>query len=57
MVHGSRVDSAPGDAAAEITARLAVGAMPAPGERLRLAFDAETAHVFDAATGAALRSS
>ena len=56
MVHGSRVDSAAGADPATITARLAVGAMPTAGERLRLAFDPAAAHFFDAATGAALRS-
>jgi hypothetical protein len=30
--------------------------MPTAGERLRLAFDPAAAHVFDAATGEALRS-
>jgi ABC-type sugar transport system ATPase subunit len=56
MVHGSRVDSVAGAGSATITARLAVGAMPTAGERLRLAFDPAAAHVFDAATGEALRS-
>jgi ABC-type sugar transport system ATPase subunit len=56
MVHGSRIGSATAADSATITARLAVGATPAAGERMRLAFDADAAHVFDAVTGSALRS-
>ncbi len=53
MVHGSLAGGS-GEPVA-ITARLEAGARPAPGEELRLGFDPAAAHVFDAATGEALR--
>jgi sn-glycerol 3-phosphate transport system ATP-binding protein len=53
MVHGALAGGS-GEPVA-ITARLEPGARPAPGEVLRLAFDPAAAHVFDAATGDAVR--
>jgi sn-glycerol 3-phosphate transport system ATP-binding protein len=53
MVHGALAGGS-GEPVA-ITARLEAGARPAPGEELRLGFDPAAAHVFDAATGEALR--
>jgi sn-glycerol 3-phosphate transport system ATP-binding protein len=52
MVHGALAGS--GEPVA-ITARLEAGARPTPGEVLRLTFDPDAAHVFDASTGDALR--
>jgi len=50
MVHGL----VGGEAGAGVTARLEAGARLTPGEQLRLGFDPAAAHVFDAASGAAL---
>jgi sn-glycerol 3-phosphate transport system ATP-binding protein len=50
MVHGL----VGGEDGAAVTARLEAGARPAPGEQLRLGFQPEAAHVFDAASGGAL---
>jgi sn-glycerol 3-phosphate transport system ATP-binding protein len=52
MVHGALADGS-GERVA-ITARLEAGARPTPGEVLRLAFDPDAAHVFDAVTGDAV---
>jgi sn-glycerol 3-phosphate transport system ATP-binding protein len=52
--HSAGAQAAAVDGRAPIIARLEAGAQPAPGSVLRLAFDPAAAHVFDAATGAAL---
>jgi sn-glycerol 3-phosphate transport system ATP-binding protein len=58
MVHGSLPGEQAADVAAQsdgaITARLPPGIRPAPGERLRLAFDPAAAHVFERASGRAI---
>jgi multiple sugar transport system ATP-binding protein len=61
IVHASLAGSEPapavaaGDGHTALTAKLEPGAAPAPGDRVRLAFDPAAAHVFDATTGARTR--
>ena len=59
MVHGSlpgaETAAVPTEGEGVITARLPAGAHPVTGGRLRLCFDPDAAHVFDRATGLAIR--
>jgi multiple sugar transport system ATP-binding protein len=58
MVHGFLPGQQTADVTSQgngaITARLPPGVRPAPGERLRLAFDPAAAHVFERASGRAV---